>query len=324
MPHRNQGDSDNRLTNYRQLLLLSLLCIGIVWLIEYPIRPVYAAVNTNTLLIGNRALLDGPYELPVIDPQEFDGLTKPQIYRLRKQSVWQHPLLMDANYHPSDEVFGGIRDGSPWWGLQGQFYFGRGPRSPEGLSEESRFVLNPYLLVAPEFVGLLKSSGKLKWDRARITQEQLDSEGFPLYCAASSVTWWPAQSRMAVSYDLSGYLQQLNSFVTSPLNVEDATFTLVSGNARDMNLNFLYVSPLESLRIEMFRGNDRPMEIDYFLHEGESCGCKGGCIDASPRQTALAGYAIEALPARAEVLLWREEPESLSQTPEMRVTIRFE
>lgn len=324
MPHPPEGEHPHRGTNYRQLLSLVLACGCIVWLIEYPIQPVFAAANNNLLLTGRRALLDCACEVPIVSPLEFDGLTKKQIMRLRTEAVWQQPLLIANGYTPSNAVYGGIQDGAPWWGTVGQFYHGRGLGSIDGPSEEARQVFNPFLLVDVELIGLSIWNNDFVWDKSRITEDVLASPGFPLYCRPRTLTWHPKESRADVVYDLSDYIGRVNSYLVREVSVSDATFTLVANNARDMNLNYYFIPPRDLLRIDRFDETDQPDEIEHTLHRGENCGYPGGCNNGSPRETGLEGYAIEGLPAKIVIKLWRDQPVSVSQPEEMRFTIRFE
>lgn len=100
-----------------------------------------------SLITGTRWTGQEEVSLAFNSPYEFDSLTKAQIMTLRKQAVLQYPDLIQGVYEYSPVVFGQIEDGLPWWGLKGQFCLGPGPSSMEGSSEESRFLLNPYVLL---------------------------------------------------------------------------------------------------------------------------------------------------------------------------------
>ena len=71
-------------------------------------------------------------------------------------------------------MFGQVEDGRPWWGIEGQYFHGPGQRSIEGPSEESCFVLNPFLLVAVDFTGLTPWSPGFEWNRDQIEPEDLN------------------------------------------------------------------------------------------------------------------------------------------------------
>jgi hypothetical protein len=92
-------------------------------------------------------LKSGEISIPLREPEEFDFKTKTEILDIRKGCVARCARLAPESYQPSEEVFGRIEDGKPWWGLLGLSYYGNGKDSISGASEESRFILNPLLLV---------------------------------------------------------------------------------------------------------------------------------------------------------------------------------
>ncbi|MCP4594805.1 MAG: hypothetical protein GY842_29080, partial [bacterium] len=164
------------------------------------------SLNHNRLLIGDRAEIRETYAVVLNRPVELDFLSKADVLRFRRDAVAQHPRLIDPDYSPSRAVFGLIEDGLPWWGNAGQYFHGPGAKSIEGPSEESRYIVNPLLLVAVDLVGLSPWCGGFAWDGSRISQSELNDPNFPLYCPASALTWWPRESRAEAVYDLSGHL----------------------------------------------------------------------------------------------------------------------
>jgi len=279
--------------------------------------------NHNRLLLGQDSGVAAEYPIRLNEPMEFDGLTRDAVCRLRRNAVAQHPSLVAAGYRPSHAVFGQVEDGRPWWGIEGQYFHGSGQRSIEGLSEESRFVLNPFLLVAVDFTGLTPWSPDFEWNHDRIEPEDLRREGFPFYCRPASLVWWPAESRAEVTYDLSAHLERLAPLTKRRMTVRDAWFCLMPGNARDLNLSYLHVSP--EAMVNVFRPDlpTQPVQIQHFIHRGGSCRYPGGCNNGSPYQEELDGYQLNALPARLDVLLWREPPDDVGQPADMRFMIRI-
>ncbi len=102
----------------------------------------YSHAETNTELNTKPSINIG------INPMiELDFLTKEDIYDIRSKYVLLHPELLPGSYNPSEEVFGQIASGKPWWGILGLSYYGDGEKSIEGNSEDSRLLVNPFLLV---------------------------------------------------------------------------------------------------------------------------------------------------------------------------------
>ena len=211
--------------------------------------------------------------------------------------------------------------------MAGQFYHGKGDHSIDGSSEESRFILNPYLLVAAELRGLsIWSDGEraLAWHTARITRQDLADPDFPFTCRPSSLSWWPRTAKASVTYDVSGCLADLNLWTLYPLTISDASLDLVAYNARDLGLNYLYLSPADSANLAAASPMQAPIAITQFLHAGDSCGYPDGCNNMSPRVPELVNIRIERLPARATIWLWRDRPAGADQPPDMTFTIDFQ
>ncbi len=295
---------------------LALLAIVIAW---------RARPGRNELAIGPEARDAQPVDVALQPPLELDDRSAAAILHLRRQAVGLDPQLVAGEYRPSREVFR-IADGAPWWGMAGQYYYGKGERSVEGPAEESRFILNPYLLVGADFSGLsIWSNGEraLAWDKARITERDLATPGFPFTCLPTSLRWWPRQARGEVIYDVSTCLAALNRWTLYPLAVADASFDLVAYNARDLALGYLYASPSDSQNLSMDNAAETPIAIPHYIHRGSSCGFPGGCNNMSPRVPALCGVQIERLPARAVIRLWRTRPASADEPGDMTFVLVF-
>jgi hypothetical protein len=301
-------------------LAVLALALGIAAVLRLPRK------NTNLLAIGHRATIER-VEVPLASPSELDGMSRADVFRFREYAVGPQPALLVGPYQPSAGVFGQVEDRRPWWGIAGQYFYGNGERSAEGPSEESRFIGNPFLLVAAEFVGLsIYTQGEhpLQWDRARIGDRQLLDPNFPFYCRPEGLLWWPRLARAEVTYRLSGHLALLNRWLVRPLSLEDASFDLVAYNARDLGLDYLYMAPQESSHITRAGDKASLAAIRQYLHRGGSCGREGGCNNMSPYVAELSDWQIEALPARAVILLWRTRPGSVSTPADMTFVIRFE
>ena len=297
------------------IVLLAALAFGLMalWISRQP-RP-----NDNALAIGQRATL-ASVEIDLQAPAELDAMTKAQVLQLRRDAVRRYPGLIAGTYEPADVVFAQIEDGLPWWGIQGQFYFGAGDKSIVGPAEESRFILNPYLLVAVGFDGLSIWADDALWNRGRISEQDLDRADFPFDCRPSSLRWQPRAASAQVAYDVTAYLARLNQWTRRRLGVADASFSLTAYNARDFNLNYFYLR--DSRNLIQANAPDAPIVLPEFIHRGGSCGYPGGCNNASPYVAALSDLAITRLPAQATIWLWKEKPAAI-QSPDMTFVMDF-
>jgi hypothetical protein len=268
-----------------------------LWVMRLP------APNRNQLAIGEQATLDA-VEIALQPPVELDFASKAEVLRLRTEAVLKYPDLLAGEYRPSDAVFDQIEDGLPWWGTLGNFYYGPGEQSLEGPAEETRFILNPYLLVAAEVYSY--------WDRNAIPEASARQPDFPLYCAPSQLRWLPRAAYAEVIYSAE-CVRQVNSTL----------FDLIVYNARDMNLNYIYVSYADSQNISKPDPPTAPYAIPQFIHRGGSCGYPGGCNNMSPPSPEIDALAVTGFPAQVVARLWTRRPASIEAAPDMTFVIHF-
>ena len=245
------------------------------------------------------------------------------MYSLRKAAANRQPQLLAVPYEPSWVVFYQIEGNIPWWGMRGEFYDGPGQQSINGPSEESRFILNPYLLVAAEFYGLSIWGEDNFWDTQRITAQDLDRPDFPFTCQPQDLRWWPHASRAEVTYDVTGCLARLNRWTKRPHTLANAVVSLTAYNARDLNLNYIQLVQSDSDHLQLSVPFDTPIAEPEFIHRGGSCKYPGGCNNASPDVPQFDNITLSALPARLTVHLWKDQPLSPRQPPDMTFNLQF-
>lgn len=300
-------------------LTLLLVLLLITW---YSLQP---RVNHNALIIGSNAnpVATEPIHIAIQSPIELDYKTKADVLALRRQEALRYPELLSGAYAPCDQVFGQMEDNRPWWGIAGQFYYGSGENSVNGVSEEARFIVNPYLLVAAEFYGLSIWRDASLWDKTRVTPQDLERADFPYYCPPQDLLWWPQEARAEVTYALSQYLQQLNAWSSRPLTIKDAMFDLTAYNANDLSFSYIQVAHAESSNITFSQPFDVPIQNPEFIHLGGSCQYPGGCNNASPNVLEYNNMSIDFLPAQLVIYLWKNAPISSQLPPDFVFTINF-
>lgn len=276
------------------LALIATCLIGyFIWQLPEP--------NRNQLAIGDAATTEA-INLAIQPPIELDFKTRAEVLQLREQAVQRQAELILGTYRPAEAVFGQIEDHLPWWGLAGYFYYGSGDKSIEGLSEESRFLVNPYLLVGADFYHNWKDQ----------PESEILRPGVALDCAPAQLRWYPKARRGEVTYN-AACVAQTNSRL----------FDLIAYNARDMNLNYLYVVSDDSRNISKPDLPTRPYAIPHYLHRGGSCGYPGGCNNMSPPTPEIDALEIIEFPAQVVVWLWQDEPSTVTQAPDMVFVIQF-
>jgi len=321
-PQDVQTADARRLRVVRTVIILLVLFNAVLLALWLYLRP---RPNHNALAIGPAAdpAITEPLRLAIRAPAELDYLARADVLALREQEVQCYNGLAAGDYVPSDAVFGGIEDNRPWWGIQGQYFYGPGEDSTAGPSEEARFLLNPYLLVAADFYGLSIWGDPALWDGSRISPADLERADFPWYCPPQDLLWWPGESRAEVSYDVSRYLPAINAWSSRVLTLQDAVFDITAWNARDWNFASIQVIQAESSGIRISEPFDIPIEAREFIHRGGSCGFPGGCNNAIPYVPEFSGMALETLPARLVVHLWYEPGPEAGAVPDFIFSINF-
>lgn len=254
----------------------------------------------NRLAIGKDATAEA-LDIAINAPAELDFLTRDAVLQMRGTAVKQYLALLAAAYMPRSAVFGQIEDLKPWWGIEGQFFHGGGIRSIDGPSEESRFILNPYLLVAAEFND---------WWIKDLSESRI--AGFPLICPPQQLTWKPRDAYAEVSYDAACIRRR-----------QKPELSLIAYNARDFGFDYIHVSYADSQNVSKANAPLAAYANPQFIHRGGSCGYPGGCNNMSPVTPDIDDIHLDALPAKVMVWLWREKPQSVAQVPDMRYAVHF-
>ena len=236
--------------------------------------------------------------LKINQPSEYNYMSKAQIYKLRERYV-KDSLFKTENYKPSEEVFGQIVDGKPWWGLIpcGELnYTGDYHERIEGDSKVSVQMNNPNALVGLNMPFL---PWALDNNQEFCTNEY--SKFIPI-----SLQHNPKNNLIIAKYEIT------EPFLKYKVNINsksERTPIQLSGlNALDFG--YKYVWAFDSKNIKMFNENnvldDVKMFRDY-VHLGGSCKYEGGCNNISPMQNDLM-ITITDIPAEIDLKLWKKEP----------------
>jgi hypothetical protein len=283
--------------------LSALLCL-------FPSR---ALASANTLAVGDKATASAPIDVAINPLGDLNFRTKAEIFNWRAQILSKSPELLLSAYTPTPEIFERIEDGRPWWGVKGAFVWGAGQRSIEGLSEESRFVLNPLLLVGAN------PNTALMWDGKTISDKDLADNAFPYVWLPQTLRWYPPQALVEVVYDITAFNKELEArkakLKTSPDTVN--RFGLIAYNARDFGYNYIFLHLDKSINVTADEPNKEPVQIVQMIHCGGSCQYPGGCNNMSPAMPKIDYFRFSALPARAHITLWRDRPKTVEDKPDL-------
>ena len=242
-------------------------------------------------------------------PVDLTKFSKKDVYDLRKQFI-SKSIFANPNYEPSDFVFGQIVDYKPWMSV----YICEKPDSIghniEGPSEESRFIVNPTILVALEYPFYLKNKQNETWCNSKETM-----------LIPKSVSYSGAAKEITVTYK------------KLPVNIENNSFYQFNGiNARDLGYRYIYIDKSKSTYIPQFTNENNPAneveEFNNFLHLGSSCRHPEGCNNGSPRQPAFEftyntkDYSQQNV--RIYIKLWKEYPQSFNTPADINEIIVIE
>lgn len=260
--------------------------------------------NRNALAIRDRAVLDD-LQIELQPLADLDFKSKADVLGIRRQAVTRYPDLIKGAYRPSDAVFGQIVDGLPWWGVLGAYHYGRGNKSIAGPSLHSLSILNPYLLVVPDF-------NMRRWDPGLLGTIDENTGHQQFYCSPQELRWQPRLGRVHVTYD-AACLQRSGT----------NSFGLYAYNARDFNLRYIFVSYPDSLNILKENEPAGAYANPQFIHQGGSCGYPGGCNNMSPATPPIDNIQIFSWPVRVVIRLWESDPGSVTTPPDVEYVMHF-
>lgn len=238
--------------------------------------------------------------------------TKDFVYYLRKKYV-STSIFALPDYQPSEEVFGNIESGKPWV-ENNACVSTRGASSyVDGLSEESRFINNPTMLVAIEFP----------------FNYPADEGNNSSWCKNNVETMLPKKITFnGLKKEISVTYERL-PFVT---NGNHAFYTFNGLNARDLGYKYAYIDKKQSTYEPEFTDSDnisnRIIEFQNYIHVGGSCRHSAGCNNGSPRQSYLEFKENSSGDIDNEceiyIKLWKEMPSSPSAKPDIAERIILE
>lgn len=275
-----------------------------------------AKASANELELGPQSKFPDGTALQINPIQDLNYKSKLDILNMRANAINVYRALLIGQYNATPAVFGEITDGKPWWGMAGQYIWGEGPRSIEGMSEESRFILNPFLLVgANPWTAMI-------WNKEKITEDDLRRYDFPYTWLPQSLRFWPSAKMGQVVYDVTGYNQRLRQYADKiEKGDENNHFGLVAYNARDFGYDYMFISPTQSANIENTDKNKDVVQIRHYIHTGDSSKYPGGCNNMSPAMAQIDDIVYTKLPARATVYLWKQRPPSVTAKPDLTFVV---
>ena len=305
----------------RRVLLLGLLAAAASAFVFVRWWEHYEPPGVPQLLLGADASVSGPVTVKIVPPIELDGMSRAEVIALRRDAAARDSQLFVPDYAPSQEVYGTIADRARWWGMEGQYLHGAGDHSPDGPSEEARFLLNPLLLVGGTFPGLSIWSRRFRW-RPEVGRASFEAAGVELHPSPRDLTVWPKQRRAEVTYDVSAWLQAAAPLIEGTVSAKRSDFELAPINARALGFRYAAIDLERTSNLEP-RTSEDPIQLQHYIHLGRSCRAFGGCNNGSPRTPELDSIEMLGLPAEIAVRLWFGEPGSITDDPDFLFTVHL-
>ena len=264
------------------------------------------AVNQNKLILNSKDT--NKYNEAINQPTELDFLSKDEVFNKRKQYTAMYPNLIDQSYSPSNDVYGQITSGKPWWGLKGLNCKGPGEHSIDGLSKMTRYINNPLLLIGLDTTHALVAPN---WDCSEFFPEPVE-----LY-------YQPGEKKGVVVYDMSKYFETIKDTPWNNPDMQKDRFDFNGDNARDFGYNFAYSDYSQNISfVNPDNLGTNVQTIKSFMHTGGSCGYTGGCNNGSPNQPEL-HFDVTNLPATIKIKLWKQMPSNKQDTADVYFDVMF-
>ena len=223
--------------------------------------------------------------VPINPMSDLNYKTKDEIYAQRKLYV-EKTIFKNRSYKPSDDVFGQIVDGKPWLGIEALTCTGAGLNANKGLSEESRYINNPTMLI-----GL---------DRVNFDDKPKNLCSVTDYLMPVKINYSKDENTIKIIFEVSGYKGDLgNHFLLKGLNAKDLGFKYAYA---DNIQNIAFLQPDKNISTDVHNFKD-------YIQLGMVCGVKGGCNNGSPFQKEL-NFTVMKYPASIHFKLWKKLPKN--------------
>lgn len=223
--------------------------------------------------------------IPINPMSDLNNKTKKEICAQRKFFV-EKTIFKNRSYKPSESVFGKIADNKPWLGIEALTCSGNGPEANKGLSEESRYINNPTMLI-----GL---------DRLNFDDKPKKFCSVVDYLMPSKINYSKEDNTIKVIFEVSAYRGDLGkNFLLKGLNAKDLGFKYAYAD-RVNKLTFLQPDKNISTNVHEFKD---------FIQLGNVCGVKGGCNNGAPFQKEL-NFTVMDYPASMHFKLWKNLPKN--------------
>lgn len=231
--------------------------------------------------------------IPINSIVNLSGLSKDEVYRLRKQYVKESVIFSKIKkYEPNPNIFQ-IEDNLPWISAYQLAKYGVINNSSIGMGESSVSIsiVNPDLL----FSFLIPSYNRINEDAF----SEYD------YLFPTSLEWDDKNNIIIAKYPISEFRKRNRYFN----NIE---YSLNETNARDFGYNWILCSEYKNIAFHnpYYNISTAIYEPQGFYHKGYSCGLASGCNNYSPDQEKMNFKMLNDY-GEMTIKLWKEKPSSM-------------
>lgn len=276
------------------------------------------AINQLSIIHNNKIinLKSSNVEKLVINPlSAYSGKSVEEITKIRKNYV-ETSLFKSSKYEPNISVFGQMQDKKAWWGIDHIICYDSKKSTnsrKDGLSEESRFINNPNMLI-----GVLVS---------QIFEKTPDLKGF---CEDKTLQMIPTSLTYDKKYKVITARYKATGNFSRKFGKKDYIKFLLTGlNARDFGYNYAYAIDVANIAfnpVYYIKGASLDYGIVKFedhIALGKACEVDGGCNNTTPYQPVLE-FRVLRLPAEMTISLWKHKPLYKNQPANMYYKIILE
>lgn len=283
----------------KSFLLNPITLLVIIFASAYFLLPPQSA--NKTVKNNAKTVPQKDINLTINSLSNYNYIDKNELLKMRKNYV-NKSVFKDKKYVPNAEIFGQVQSKKPWWGIDNLTCYTKNSDTNsniKGLSEESRYLNNPNMLL-----GLRLSE--------RYPQELIGES----FCADKEIkelmpvkmTYNPKIKMITAVYEANDNFSMV--YTTGKNRRNKVRFLLHGINAKDAGYNYIFASGEQNVMFGNFSDKTaemEPVEILQFLHTGNSCKIAGGCNNVSPYQPELE-FSIQKLPAEIMFSLWKTKP----------------
>ena len=297
-----------------------------VAVLKYPVTICAIALIIGLVIINQLSLVHNNKivklnskndEKLVINPlSNYTYKSVEEITNIRKKYV-ATSIFKKEGYEPNISVFGQMQDKKAWWGIDHIIcYVDQNTNiRKEGLSEESRFINNPDMLL-----GVLVSQIFEKTPNLKSLCEDKALQMIP-----TSITYNEKYKLITATYKATQNFIKLFGSKSKKTHIK---FLLTGLNARDFGYDYGYAIDTTNIAFNPYfvKGNVLDYGIVKFedhIALGKACEVDGGCNNTTPYQPALE-FRILKLPAEMTVSLWKHKPLYKNQPASIYYKIKFE